>query len=184
MDVGTSSDTKGYGRSKWTNGKRVFKAVEGMDGRNARARRYRDLVKLYSKRIGHVDDIQLGLIHRAAGLQVVLDAMDEATVRGEEVKPDLYVKCCGQMIRLLKVLGLTKFDELPEDAHALEAYVKRNYGIESMHAGPEQQQLRVEALIGDDPDDDDDDDAAPELERIVKKVERKKFHIKRKRGGD
>lgn len=79
-------------RSRLTNGTRL---LEGIDGRSAPARRFRDLVRSYSRDLGGVEGLtpaELTLVRQAAALTMRAEELQGAIVRGETIDPDELIR--------------------------------------------------------------------------------------------
>lgn len=96
-------------RSARTNGRRLF-AAEG-DGRGQWARRWRDLVALYSDDLGEaatMSAFQAGLIETAATLRVELEKLEGRLSLGEDVDLDLFGRLTGHYRRTCETLGIER----------------------------------------------------------------------------
>src|SRR5262245_8344155 len=99
-------------RSRITNGKEL---LPGVDGRSKWARRFRDLVELYTEDLGGSDELsegKKGLIRRVATLAVQLERMEsnfaeaDGDVIGDQL--ELYSRLSKSERLLRKELGLER----------------------------------------------------------------------------
>jgi hypothetical protein len=91
-----------------TNGKRL---LEGVDGRSAEARRYRDLCLSYADDLGGASaltEAQKTLVRQAAALSVQSEAMAAAMIRGEPVSDEQMTRVANSLSRTLHRLGRKK----------------------------------------------------------------------------
>lgn len=99
-------------RSAVANGSRL---LDGLDGRSAPARRYRDLTATLASDSGGRDNLteaQFQLIRSAAGLVVLREALDAKALNGEEIDTGDYCRISNSLRRLLSTVGL---DRVPRD---------------------------------------------------------------------
>jgi hypothetical protein len=87
-------------RSAITNGSRL---LQGVNGRSAEYRRYKDLYRAALAETGGRHD---ALCRQLAGLQVQREALDAALVRGEPVDPTSHVAVANAITRTLITLGI------------------------------------------------------------------------------
>lgn len=95
-------------RSARTNGRRLF--VDG-DGRSPWARRWRDLVALYSDDLGGASTLsafQSGLVETAATLRCELEKLEGELSVGKPVDLDLFGRSAGHYRRICETLGLER----------------------------------------------------------------------------
>jgi hypothetical protein len=88
-------------RSKVTNGRRT---LEGVDGRSASARRFRDLLESFSAEyggVGSLNETTRALIRQAASLTIRAEQLQAAIVRGEPVDPDELIRLTNTTRRTL-----------------------------------------------------------------------------------
>jgi hypothetical protein len=88
-------------RSAVTNGTRV---LDGVDGRSAGGRRFRDLIRDFSKPFGGLEALGEGdrvLIRQAAALALRAEAMQAAIINGEAVDHDALIRLSGEARRIL-----------------------------------------------------------------------------------
>lgn len=94
-------------RSAVANGTRLF--VEGLDGRTALARRYRDLVFEFAADLGdRPSEAQRQLIRRAASLSVWCEAVEVRLANGEEVDIGKLTTASNALRRILSDLGIER----------------------------------------------------------------------------
>ncbi len=112
-------------RSAVTNGSRLF--VEGLDGRSALARRYRDLVAEFTSDIGgDPSEAQKQLIRRAASLSTWCEAQEVHLANGEDVDIGPLTTAANSLRRILQDIG---FERRPRDITPdLHTYISNNYG--------------------------------------------------------
>jgi hypothetical protein len=110
-------------RSAITTGKKL---LAGVDGRNAWARRLKDLVLIHVEDLGGVDSIsaaELSILRRAATIEVELELLEARfAARGQASSEDLdlYQRAAGNLRRLFDGVGL-KRREPPQPS--LSAYL-------------------------------------------------------------
>ena len=75
--------------------------LEGIDGRSAPARRFRDLIRAYEEEFDVASEADKTLIRSAEFLRLKLEAMQAAQVRGENVDSDEIVRMSGELCRVL-----------------------------------------------------------------------------------
>jgi hypothetical protein len=79
--------------------------LEGIDGRSAKARRYRDLVgELVSEHGGALSTPERALIRQAAALMLRAEELQAAIVRGEPVDEDKLIRLSSEARRVLSRL--------------------------------------------------------------------------------
>lgn len=91
-------------RSAVTNGS---KALAGVDGRSATARRYRDLIADFANELGGTNQLttaEQGLLRQAATLTLRAEQLAAAVVRGEAVDGDELIRLSGEARRILTSL--------------------------------------------------------------------------------
>ena len=94
-------------RSAVANGSRLF--VEGLDGRSALARRYRDLVAEFTRDLGgDPSEAQRQLIRRASSLAVWCEAVEVRLANGEDVDIGPYTTAANSLRRILADIGLER----------------------------------------------------------------------------
>jgi hypothetical protein len=71
--------------------------LQGIDGRSASARRFRDLIRSYLEDFDVVSEADETLIRTAAMLTLGLEGMTAAMVRGERAEGDDVVRMAGQL---------------------------------------------------------------------------------------
>jgi hypothetical protein len=87
-------------RSRVTNGK----PFDGVDGRSANARRFRDLIDAFSRDLGgmsQLSEADRSLVRQAATLTVRSEQLQAAIVRGEPVDPDELIRLTNTARRTL-----------------------------------------------------------------------------------
>ncbi len=112
-DCSTVADASPVARSRVTNGKRL---LEGVDGRSAPARRYRDLIAAFTADLGgeaNLTEADRQLIRQAAGLSVRAEKLQADIVNGCDVDSDLLVRISNAAARLL---GAVRRDRGKNDA--------------------------------------------------------------------
>jgi hypothetical protein len=97
------------GKSAISNGTRLF--IDGLDGRSALARRYRDLVGEFVSDLGGaevISEAQRAIIRRAASLCVWCEAVEVRLAAGEEIEITPYTTAANSLRRLLVDIGLER----------------------------------------------------------------------------
>lgn len=95
-------------RSRVTNGTRL---LEGIDGRSAEARRYRDLCQSFADDCGGaaaLTEAQRTLVRQAAMLAVQSEKFQAAMIRGEMVSDEQMTRVANSLSRTLHRLGIRK----------------------------------------------------------------------------
>lgn len=83
--------------------------VEGLDGRSALARRYRDLVATFTSDMGgDPSESQKQLIRRAASLSVWCEAVEVRLANGEDVDIGTLTTAANSLRRILQDIGLER----------------------------------------------------------------------------
>jgi len=94
-------------RSAVANGSRLF--VEGLDGRSALARRYRDLVAEFTADLGgDPSEAQKQLIRRAASLSTWCEAQEVRLANGEEIEIGPLTTAANSLRRILQDIGIER----------------------------------------------------------------------------
>lgn len=99
---------KAHGRSRVTNGKRLF--VDG-DGRTPWARRWRDLVQLHIADLGgiaNLSEAQRSLIKRAATIECELEVVEGLLSMGKAQDLSVYATAAAHLRRSLETLGVER----------------------------------------------------------------------------
>jgi hypothetical protein len=105
-DNGRPIPRKPTARSAVSNGTRL---LAGIDGRFAQARRFRDLIiELTAELDGAISTAQLGAIRQAAAINLRLEQLQAAIVRGEAVDTDTLIRLSSEARRILASLRNTK----------------------------------------------------------------------------
>lgn len=106
-DSAIAAEPKPTHRSAVANGSRLF--VEGLDGRSALARRYRDLVHAFTADIGgDPSESQKQLIRRAASLSTWCEAQEVKLANGEDVEIGPLTTAANSLRRILADIGLER----------------------------------------------------------------------------
>jgi hypothetical protein len=86
--------------------------LAGVDGRSARARRFRDLTSGLKRDIGRaLSTAEQSLVDQAAALMLQREAMTAVGARGERVDSRELVRIAGAVARTLAALGLSQRPE-------------------------------------------------------------------------
>ncbi|MCX2721972.1 hypothetical protein [Roseibium salinum] len=94
-------------RSAVANGSRLF--VEGLDGRSALARRYRDLVGEFTADLGgDPSEAQKQLIRRAASLSTWCEAQEVKLANGDEIEIGPLTTAANSLRRILQDIGIER----------------------------------------------------------------------------
>jgi hypothetical protein len=97
-------------RSCVSNGSKLF-TVEGLDGRSAPSRRFRDLVADVASDLGGFDRLsalEKQLIRRAASLSIMCEAIEADLVGEKQVDVERYGMLTDRLRRLAQRLGLSR----------------------------------------------------------------------------
>jgi hypothetical protein len=90
-------------RSAVANGTRLHR--EGVDGRSASARRFRDLVRAFRREIGDdPDEGRLALARQAAALTLQAEALQAKVAAGADVDADALVRVTNALARAVSAL--------------------------------------------------------------------------------
>jgi hypothetical protein len=95
-------------RSAVTNGRKLF--VLG-DGNSAWSRRYRDLLCSHISDLGGasgLSEAQIGLIKRAAAIEVELEQQEGKLSQGQEINLDVFTRSASHLRRIWESLGLDR----------------------------------------------------------------------------
>ena len=104
--------------------------LEGVDGRSAGARRFRDLVNAYEGELGGVlSEAERSLVRQAVGLQLQAERMQGAIVRGEDVDSDALIRVSSTSKRLLAVIA-SKTGKRKPVRQTLQDYLATQDGAE------------------------------------------------------
>ncbi|MGB3864519.1 MAG: hypothetical protein WBA29_02680 [Xanthobacteraceae bacterium] len=99
VDRHTAARCSANNRSAVSNGSRL---LDGIDGRSAQARRFRDLCRSYEAEIGGaVSAVERDMIRQAAALTLRSEQMQAAIVNGEAIDSDQIVRISGAAKRAL-----------------------------------------------------------------------------------
>ncbi len=106
--------------------------LEGVDGRSAGARRFRDLVNAYEAELGGVlSEAERSLVRQAVGLQLQAERMQGAIVRGEPVDSDALIRVSSTSKRLLAVIAAKAGKRKPTDKPNLKDYLAAKAAAEA-----------------------------------------------------
>ena len=103
--------------------------LEGVDGRTANARRFRDICKNYEEEIGGVaSELERDLIRHAAGLTLRSEQLQSAIVRGEEVNNDELIRLGSTARRAFEAISAkaAKRKAVPAGNALADHLAKRN----------------------------------------------------------
>jgi hypothetical protein len=112
VDAKSSPKAK-HGRSKATNHSDLLPHIA--DGRQAQARRFRDLVRSMISDAGGVEnctEVRLGLIRRLAAATVLSEEIEGKAVNGEPVDVGTFCQLASTTVRLASRLGV---ERVPRD---------------------------------------------------------------------
>lgn len=126
-DRGAIASTPPTARSAVANGSRLF--VEGLDGRSALARRYRDLVAEFATDLGGQDHLTLAqqsIVKRASALIVWCESVEVKLANGDEVEIGPYTTAINSLRRLLQDIGLDR--KARDITPTLDKYLADTYG--------------------------------------------------------
>jgi hypothetical protein len=97
------------GKSAITNRSRL---LEGVDGRSAPARRFRDICQSYAAQIGgDASEFEHDAIRQLAALRLHAERLQSAVVLGEPVDSDTLIRINSEIRRLHKQLGLSPAEQ-------------------------------------------------------------------------
>ena len=164
--VRTSSVNAKSTRSRVSNDKSLFIDCE-VDGRSARARRWRDLFRQLVADLGgeaECSEAQRQLCRRCATLSVACEVIESDLAAGRDVDFGTLTRMTGTLNRLLSQLGLTTQREAEPGAALRDIVGRMGKTIPatdgrpgaSMPAVPHGR--RVPRFAEDDEDDEDDED--------------------------
>jgi hypothetical protein len=88
-----------------------FRERQGLDGRSATARRFRDLVNAFVADMGGLDrcsEIKLGLIRRLAATTVQAEMLEARMVNGEAIDIATLCTLASTTVRISQRLGLER----------------------------------------------------------------------------
>jgi hypothetical protein len=97
-------------RSSVSNGTRLF-AVAGLDGRTQTARRFRDLIEVWTLDLGGAELLSEGqrqLIRRAASLSIMAEAAEADLARDMDMDVNTYGMVCDRLRRIIESLGIER----------------------------------------------------------------------------
>jgi hypothetical protein len=115
-------------RSSVSNGTRLF-AVAGLDGRTQTARRFRDLIEVWTLDLGGADMLSEGqrqLIRRAASLSIMAEAAEADLARDMDMDVNTYGMVCDRLRRIVESLGIERVARpINDGSQALAEYFSR-----------------------------------------------------------
>jgi hypothetical protein len=115
-------------RSSVSNGSRLF-AVAGLDGRTQTARRFRDLIEIWTNDLGGPDLLGEGqrqLIRRAASLSIMAESIEADLARDMDFDVSVYGTVCDRLRRICETLGLERTARTVNDgANVLTDYFSK-----------------------------------------------------------
>jgi hypothetical protein len=97
-------------RSSVSNGSRLF-AVAGLDGRTQTARRFRDLIEIWTLDLGGPELLGEGqrqLVRRAASLSIMAESIEADMARDMAFDVTVYGTIADRLRRLCETLGLQR----------------------------------------------------------------------------
>jgi hypothetical protein len=92
------------------NGSHLF-SIQGLDGRSAPSRRFRDLVADISSDLGGYDrlsELEKQMTRRCASLSIMAEAIEANFVGSESIDVERYGQLCDRLGRLAQRLGLSR----------------------------------------------------------------------------
>jgi hypothetical protein len=109
-------------RSAVSNRSRI---LDGVDGRSAGARRFRDICRSYEAEAGgQVSEVERDLIRQAAGLTLRAEQVQAAIVRGEDVDSDQLIRLASTAKRVLEAISSKAAKrKAPAAGTGLQAYL-------------------------------------------------------------
>jgi len=115
--------TKPTARSRVSNGKDLF--LDGVDGRSALARRYRDiLAQLTSDIGGDPSEAETIIIRRATTLAVWCEQAEAQVATGESLNIGEYTTATNTLRRLLSDIGLER--RLKDITPSIDSYISES----------------------------------------------------------
>lgn len=124
-DTATKQRQKAKGRSGITNGTALF--LEGVDGRSALAKRYRDVLgQLVSDLGGDPTEAMTLIARRAATLAVWCEQRETELASGVDIDIAAFTTACNSLRRLLTDIGLER--RARDITPSLDRYLAENYG--------------------------------------------------------
>lgn len=110
-------------RSAVSNRSRI---LDGVDGRTAGARRYRDICRSYEEEAGGaLTEIERDLVRQAAGLTLRGEQLQAAVVRGEVVDTDQLIRISSTAKRILEAITAKAAKRKPAPASTLADHLAR-----------------------------------------------------------
>lgn len=108
-------------RSAVSNRSRI---LDGVDGRSAGARRFRDICRSYEEEAGGVvSEVERDLIRQAAGLTLRAEQLQSAIVRGEAVNNDELIRLSSTSKRILEAIHAKAAKRKAPASNDLQAYL-------------------------------------------------------------
>lgn len=110
---------KNKARSRVSNGNAL---LDGIDGRSASARRYRDLAMAFADEMGgasNLSESEQALVKQAAALTVRSEELQAALIRGERVNEVEITRLSNAVTRTLAALRKPKGSQKARQAHSL-----------------------------------------------------------------
>jgi hypothetical protein len=100
--------------------------LEGVDGRTASARRYRDLCRAFEEELGgSLNEVELGLVRQAVTLTLRAEQMQGAVVRGEMVDSDQLIRLSSTSKRILSDIAAKAAKRKPATPTLADHLAKR-----------------------------------------------------------
>lgn len=98
--------------------------LQGIDGRSAGARRFRDICRSYEEEAGGtVSEVERDLIRQAAGLTLRAEQMQAAIVRGEPIDNDQLIRISSTAKRILEAISAKAAKRAPAEQPNLKDYL-------------------------------------------------------------
>ena len=124
-DTAIKQKQKTKGRSGVTNGNTLF--LDGVDGRSALAKRYRDILSQLIADLGGDPSEAMSLIaRRAATLAVWCEQRETELASGIDIDITTFTTACNSLRRLLTDIGLER--RARDITPSLERYLEHTYG--------------------------------------------------------
>jgi hypothetical protein len=99
--------------------------LEGVDGRTASARRFRDLVRAYENEVGgNLTEVDRGLIRQAAALTFKAETLQSDLVNGNPVDGDQLIRLTGTARRIMSAIS-EKARHRKEPAPTLQDHLRK-----------------------------------------------------------
>jgi hypothetical protein len=104
--------------------------LDGVDGRSAGARRFRDICRAYEAEAGgQVSEVERDLIRQAAGLTLRAEQLQAAVVRGDAVDGDHLIRLASTAKRVLGAIAEKAAKRKPATPRLSDHLARRAAGL-------------------------------------------------------